>query len=118
SAPADQPTNAILPLLVTGGEASAAALLAKEESGYRYADAGGDVARSDHFRAGSITKTFVATVVLQLAEEDRLSLSDTVEEHLPGVVRGAGNDRSEEHTSEHQSRENLVCRLLLEKKKE
>lgn len=92
SAPADQPTNAILPLLVTGGEASAAALLAKEESGYRYADAGGDVARSDHFRAGSITKTFVATVVLQLAEEHRLSLSDTVEEHLPGVVRGAGND--------------------------
>src|SRR5690606_41723032 len=30
-----------------------------------------------------------------------------------------GNDpRSEEHTSELQSRENLVCRLLLEKKKE
>src|SRR5690606_42002053 len=29
----------------------------------------------------------------------------------PGVVRG----RSEEHTSELQSRENLVCRLLLEK---
>src|SRR5690606_40360791 len=31
----------------------------------------------------------------------------------PGVLRG----RSEEHTSELQSRENLVCRLLLEKKK-
>src|SRR5690606_42006453 len=30
-----------------------------------------------------------------------------------GEVRG----RSEEHTSELQSRENLVCRLLLEKKK-
>src|SRR5690606_39720738 len=28
------------------------------------------------------------------------------------------NGRSEEHTSELQSRENLVCRLLLEKKKE
>src|SRR5690606_39406716 len=27
---------------------------------------------------------------------------------------GAGNGRSEEHTSELQSRENLVCRLLLE----
>src|SRR5690606_40119667 len=27
-------------------------------------------------------------------------------------------ERSEEHTSELQSRENLVCRLLLEKKKE
>src|SRR5436309_10651101 len=31
--------------------------------------------------------------------------------------RGAQR-RSEEHTSELQSRENLVCRLLLEKKKE
>src|SRR5690606_39404894 len=28
-----------------------------------------------------------------------------------------GRHRSEEHTSELQSRENLVCRLLLEKKK-
>src|SRR5690606_39506604 len=28
----------------------------------------------------------------------------------------AGSSRSEEHTSELQSRENLVCRLLLEKK--
>src|SRR5690606_41488374 len=27
-----------------------------------------------------------------------------------------GDERSEEHTSELQSRENLVCRLLLEKK--
>src|SRR5690606_42035569 len=31
------------------------------------------------------------------------------------AVDGVGN-RSEEHTSELQSRENLVCRLLLEKK--
>src|SRR5690606_27084606 len=32
-------------------------------------------------------------------------------------VSGAVSARSEEHTSELQSRENLVCRLLLEKKK-
>src|SRR3712207_8073722 len=31
--------------------------------------------------------------------------------------RGFGNSRSEEHTSELQSRQYLVCRLLLEKKK-
>src|SRR5690606_39387618 len=31
--------------------------------------------------------------------------------------RLSGNDRSEEHTSELQSREKLVCRLLLDKKK-
>src|SRR2546427_2356329 len=30
---------------------------------------------------------------------------------------GRGNRRSEEHTSELQSQSNLVCRLLLEKKK-
>src|SRR5690606_42144893 len=33
-------------------------------------------------------------------------------------VKDAFPVRSEEHTSELQSRENLVCRLLLEKKKE
>src|SRR5436309_15887461 len=32
-------------------------------------------------------------------------------------VRAHAGQRSEEHTSELQSRENLVCRLLLEKKK-
>src|SRR5690606_41942265 len=35
----------------------------------------------------------------------------------PRRRRGLGLLRSEEHTSELQSRENLVCRLLLEKKK-
>jgi D-alanyl-D-alanine carboxypeptidase len=92
SAPAPPPTDAILPLLAREGGAPAAALLAREESGTRYSEAGQGIARADHFRAGSITKTFLATVVLQLAEEHRLSLSDTVERHLPGLVRGAGND--------------------------
>src|SRR5690349_22467917 len=32
-------------------------------------------------------------------------------------AKDAGKDRSEEHTSELQSRRDLVCRLLLEKKK-
>src|SRR5438270_7679799 len=34
-----------------------------------------------------------------------------------GVAQAAGRLRSEEHTSELQSQSNLVCRLLLEKKK-
>src|SRR5690606_42025938 len=40
-------------------------------------------------------------------------------QHLAGQVGFAREPdlRSEEHTSELQSRENLVCRLLLEKKK-
>src|SRR5690606_41163497 len=35
----------------------------------------------------------------------------------PDARSSAWPERSEEHTSELQSRENLVCRLLLEKKK-
>jgi D-alanyl-D-alanine carboxypeptidase len=38
------------------------------------------------FRAGSITKTFVATVILQLVDEDELRLDDPVAAWLPGVV--------------------------------
>lgn len=44
------------------------------------------VPASGKFRAGSITKTFVATAVLQLVDEGRLRLDDTVEGWLPGVV--------------------------------
>src|SRR3712207_8742608 len=36
--------------------------------------------------------------------------------HAVAVVVAAGGRRSEEHTSELQSRQYLVCRLLLEKK--
>ena len=43
------------------------------------------------FRAGSISKTFVATVVLQLVAEGRLRLDDFVERWLPGVVPNGAN---------------------------
>src|SRR2546430_5661047 len=36
---------------------------------------------------------------------------------VSGGALKIGHDRSEEHTSELQSQSNLVCRLLLEKKK-
>src|SRR3712207_7622624 len=39
------------------------------------------------------------------------------EAHRPKLVIGGKAVRSEEHTSELQSRQYLVCRLLLEKKK-
>src|SRR5205809_8142172 len=45
---------------------------------------------------------------------------DGVRHHLLDVIarlEGDGEHRSEEHTSELQSRLHLVCRLLLEKKK-
>ncbi|WAL93337.1 serine hydrolase domain-containing protein [Streptomyces sp. Je 1-369] len=46
----------------------------------------------DHYRIGSVTKTFVATVLLQLAGEGKLDLDDTVDDWLPGLVRGNGHD--------------------------
>src|SRR5699024_12022598 len=41
-----------------------------------------------------------------------------VNEPVAATKIDSGTDRSEEHTSELQSRFDLVCRLLLEKKKE
>ena len=49
---------------------------------------------NDHFRGASITKTFVATVLLQLEAEGSLSLDDTVGRWLPGLVQGNGYDGS------------------------
>ncbi len=40
----------------------------------------------DRFRIASITKSFVATIVLQLVGEKKLSLSDTVARLLPGSL--------------------------------
>ncbi|MFA1546942.1 serine hydrolase domain-containing protein [Actinomadura chokoriensis] len=50
------------------------------------------VPRDSRFRIGSMTKPFVATVVLQLVGEHRVSLDAAVERYLPGVVGGNGND--------------------------
>lgn len=44
------------------------------------------------FRIGSVTKSLVATVVLQLVGEGRLTLDDTVQHWLPDMVRDNGND--------------------------
>ncbi|UUU22724.1 serine hydrolase domain-containing protein [Streptomyces sp. DSM 40750] len=53
---------------------------------------GAPVPPAGYIRLGSTTKTYVATVVLQLVGEGRLSLEDSVDRWLPGVVRGNGND--------------------------
>lgn len=60
---------------------------------------GRTMGRQDHFRAGSLTKTLVATVVLQLVAEGRLSLHDSAAAHLPPGVPATGDgDRSELRT--------------------
>ncbi|AMM91693.1 D-alanyl-D-alanine carboxypeptidase [Peribacillus simplex] len=47
------------------------------------------------FRIGSVTKTFIATVLLQLAGENRLNLDDSIEKWLPGVIQGNGYDSNQ-----------------------
>lgn len=42
----------------------------------------------EHFRVGSITKTFNGTMILQLAEEGALSLDDTIDQYVDGVPNG------------------------------
>src|SRR5690606_42081059 len=59
---------------------------------------------------------------LDISQDDRLreveeeSVIRTRPDGERNCVRNLAEARSEEHTSELQSRENLVCRLLLEKK--
>jgi len=47
---------------------------------------GAPVSPESRFRIGSITKTFTAVVVLQLAAENRVDLDRTVEHYLPGLL--------------------------------
>lgn len=56
----------------------------------------------DRFRIGSITKSLVATVVLQLGTEGRLRLGDSVERWLPGLVPD-GRAITIRHLLEHTS---------------
>ncbi|MEU3889111.1 serine hydrolase domain-containing protein [Streptomyces sp. NPDC029041] len=90
-------TEAIHALGVSGVQARVIAPDGRESvatSGTADLDTGSPVPPNGFFRMASTSKTLVATVVLQLEAEGRLSLNDTVERRLPGVVRGNGNDGS------------------------
>ncbi|WP_069166448.1 serine hydrolase domain-containing protein [Nocardia altamirensis] len=58
----------------------------------------GDIATGARFpddgrvRIGSVTKSFTATVLLQLVAEGKVELDVPVERYLPGVLPGNGND--------------------------
>src|SRR3712207_7626159 len=52
-------------------------------------------------------------LLAQMSQIGQLQSATSLQETLKGLV----TQRSEEHTSELQSRQYLVCRLLLEKKK-
>ncbi len=78
--------------VVRAGAPGALALVRDGQGTWQGADGVADTASrrplrpGDRFRAGSITKSFVATVVLQLVGEGRLRLADPVERWLPGLV--------------------------------
>src|SRR2546428_2140826 len=60
----------------------------------------------------------VGEAVQALHARERLRGVEVVVHRFPEGLDVLGERRSEEHTSELQSRSDLVCRLLLEKKKE
>lgn len=66
--------------------------MTEARAGVANLESGAPVPRNGYFRMGSNTKTFAAVIVLQLVGEGRLSLDDTVERWLPGLVTGNGND--------------------------
>ncbi|PTH83679.1 peptidase [Streptomyces sp. A244] len=92
--------TALRALVEKGGLPGAAATVHDDKGSWfgraGHADTGSGRKRTagEHFRGASITKTFVATVLLQLEAEGRLDLDDTVERWLPGVVHGNGYDGS------------------------
>ncbi|WUB41747.1 beta-lactamase family protein [Streptomyces sp. NBC_00588] len=44
------------------------------------------ISNADRFRIGSVTKTFSAVVLMQLADEGRLKLDASVDHYLPGLL--------------------------------
>lgn len=92
----DVPTRAdvqhVLERVVDGGAPGVTAVI-RGPGGREHYSAGSANLRSgrpisprDHGRVGSVTKSFTATLVLQLAAEGKLGLEDSVERWLPGLV--------------------------------
>lgn len=89
-----QELQGLLDRAVTAGTVGVAALVDDGRgtwvgtSGLADVETGTKVGGKDRFRVGSVTKTFVATVVLQLVAEGKLDLDAPVSTRLPGVVAG------------------------------
>lgn len=64
---------------------------------------GRKVVGNEHSRIASNTKTWTATVVLQLVGEGRIGLDDTVDKYLPGLIR-----------TEHYDGRKITVRQLLQ----
>ncbi len=90
--PTDRELQAALDAVVAAG---ASGVVVRVDDGRRTSRLAAGAARLEprlamrpdaRVRVGSITKTFAATLALQLAGERRLRLDDTVERWLPGLV--------------------------------
>jgi D-alanyl-D-alanine carboxypeptidase len=81
-----------LDALVTAGAPGAILVVRQGDRTVSLASGLADAARmrpmhpSDRFRVASLTKSYVAAVVLQLVAEGKLSLDDSVEQRLPDLV--------------------------------
>src|SRR2546426_1920023 len=75
--------------------------------------------RSTLFPYTTLFRSVIPSEPLPIAATEFYSVLETsdVPDGVINVITGAKDARSEEHTSELQSPCNLVCRLLLEKKK-
>src|SRR5690606_40333632 len=78
-------------------------------------DNGIEINRGDNRSEPSTTLPTI--VVMAETNKQVTENTDSYTITVTSSATGMGLSRSEEHTSELQSRENLVCRLLLEKKK-
>ena len=88
----------------------------------KYFEAGADIAETNTFSGTTIAQAdyHLEDVVYELNFESAKiarEVADAFTLRTPDKPRFVAGSRSEEHTSELQSRRNLACRLLLEKTK-
>ena len=92
TAPALNPAALQQAIAIRPGEAAAGAVALVRSDGQTWRGSAGDtqtgrpVADDAHFRIGSISKTFSAVVLLQLAAEHRVDLDQSVQHYLPGLL--------------------------------
>lgn len=53
---------------------------------------GDSIGKNDRVRIGSVTKTFTASLVLQLVAEGKVDLDAPIEQYLPGLLHGSDMD--------------------------
>lgn len=86
------PRQAALDAVVAAGIPGMLGVAADPDGGWRGTSGVGDLRTGrapdsrGRFRIGSVSKTFVATLVLRLAGEGRFGLDDPVQRYLPGLL--------------------------------